>query len=99
MMVDCGSGRAVNISSAVVSAFPRCAEEVRQTLSALPGVEVHAVSAEGSIVITLECSGDQEATAAFETVRQTTGVLSAALVFMQTEQDPNQEICDEIDAT
>ena len=98
-MTDCASGREVNISSAVVSAFPGCAEAVRQTLIALPGIEVHAVSAEGRIVVTLECSSDQGAAEVFETVRQTTGVLSTMLVFTQTEQDPNQEICHEPDAT
>jgi len=98
-MTGIGPGAAVNISSVVVNPHPGWGWAVRMTLEEMAGVEVHAVSSDGRILITLECPGDGEAAEAFEAVRRTTGVLSAALVYMHTEENPNQEICDEIDAS
>ena len=89
----------MNISSAVVNISPGCGWVVRLALQHLPSVEVHAVSADGKFVITFECTDDGAAADMFEAVQRMDGVLSAALVFSQTEEDPNQEICDETDAT
>ena len=89
----------MNISSVIVDPLPGRVHAVEQALQRLPGVQVHAVSPQDRIVITLECGSDREAVEAFETVRAMDGVLAAALVYAQTEQDPNGSLSDETDAT
>ncbi len=89
----------MNISSVIVDPLPGRVHAVEQALQRLPGVEVHAVSPRNRIVITLECGSEREAVEAFEAVRATEGVLSASLVYTQTEQDPNRSIFDEADPT
>ena len=89
----------MNISSALVSPVPGCGWVLRLALEELPGVEVHAVSPEGKLVITLEGGDDQASADAFETVQRLDGVLCAALIYTHTEMDPNEEIGDETDAT
>ncbi|MEW6690749.1 MAG: chaperone NapD, partial [Pseudomonadota bacterium] len=43
-----------NISGVVLRARPENVAAVRESLAALPGVEVHAASEDGRIVVTLE---------------------------------------------
>jgi nitrate reductase NapD len=89
----------MNISGVIVDPLPGRVHAVERALRRLPGVEVHAVSPQDRIVITLECASHREAVQAFESVRAMDGVLSAALVYAHTEQDPNRSISDEADAT
>ncbi len=89
----------MNISGVIVDPLPGRVHAVQRALQRLPGVEVHAVSPEDRIVITLECGSDREAAEAFEVVRALDGVLSAALVYARTEQNPNRSISDGADAT
>lgn len=88
----------MNISSVIVHARPGHAEEVRARLLEIDGVEVHAVSAEGKMVVTIETPTDGETTETFETISRTDDVLSVSMVFHQSESDPDKEICNETDA-
>ena len=88
----------MNISSAIVHALPELSESVRARIEAQAGMEVHGVSPEGRLIVTIERSNDREAADAFEVLRQMDGVLSAMLTYTQTETDPYEEICDETDA-
>jgi len=82
----------VNISSVIVHAQPGFAAEVQSALAAIAGVEVHAVSDEGKLIITIESPGDRETTDAFEAISQMAHVMSASMVYHQTESDPESEI-------
>ncbi len=82
----------MNISSAIVHAKPGAAGLVRTGLGALEGVEVHAVSDEGKLIVTIEAGDDRITTATFESIGQMAGVLSVALVYHQTESDPETYI-------
>ncbi|HXK29251.1 MAG TPA: chaperone NapD, partial [Candidatus Binatia bacterium] len=44
----------MNISSLLIHAQPQRAEHVRAQLEQLPGVEVHAVTEEGRLIVTVE---------------------------------------------
>ena len=44
----------MNISGVLVHTHPEQAESVREQLVEIPGVEVHAISPEGRIVVTVE---------------------------------------------
>ncbi len=82
----------MNISSAIVHAKPGTAAAVRVALETLPGVEVHAVSDEGKIIVTLESDDDRDTTTTFGTIGQIAGVLSVAMVYHQVEADPESYI-------
>lgn len=82
----------MNISSIIVYPGPGLAEAVRVRLVAQPGVEVHAVGEDGRMIITVEADGDGAMIAAFEAVNKTEGVLSAAMVYHQTEANPDADI-------
>ncbi len=85
-------GYEVNISSAIVYAQPGTEPSLRTHLSALPGVEVHAASADGKIVITLESESERSAVDQYEAIGRHEGVLNVAMVYQQNESHPDQEI-------
>lgn len=78
----------MNISSVIVIPHPDRVESVRRLLHEIDGVEVHAVSPEGKIVVTLETEDDRGTSHIFNFVSHLDGVLSAAMVFHQNESDP-----------
>jgi nitrate reductase NapD len=82
----------VNISSAIVHARPGHAEVVRDALAAIAGVDIHAVSAEGKLIVTIESPGDRETADTFEAISQMDHVLSTSMVYHQTEAEPETEI-------
>ncbi|MCC7487813.1 MAG: chaperone NapD [Burkholderiales bacterium] len=75
----------VNISGILVAAQPGQIESLRARLATLAGVEVHAVSPEGRMVVTVERAADRDMTAAFDDISRLPGVLSAALVYHHDE--------------
>jgi nitrate reductase NapD len=83
----------MNISSLVVHVRPECAAAAQQALRALPGVEIHAASADGRLVVTVEADSDGHASQIHDRIAATPGVMSAALVYHQFEPDPDQESC------
>jgi len=77
----------MNISGIVVHASPDKIDMVRPQLEKIPGVEVHAASAEGKMVVTIEKPGDREITDIFDEIGKTSGVLSTAMVYHHFEPD------------
>jgi nitrate reductase NapD len=69
----------------LVHARPDALERVRATIDALVGVDVHAASREGKIVVTLECASEAGIVERLAAIREVPGVLSAVLVFHQVE--------------
>lgn len=82
----------MNISSVVVHARDGHLANVQNLLKHQSGIEVHAASPEGKLIITIETESDRETIAAYERLEQTEGVLSAAMVYHQVESEPDQEI-------
>ena len=85
-------GHVMNISSAIVHARPGAVAIVQAGLAALEGVEVHAVSPEGKLIVTIETEDDGSNVATYERIGQLDGVMSAAMVYHQTESEPDKEI-------
>ena len=77
------------ISSAVVQAHPENMEAVKGRLESLDGVEVHATTEKGQMVITLEHETSGEAADAFTKIQLLEGALSASLIFNQNESEPD----------
>ncbi len=82
----------LDVSGIVVHAAPGSAERLREALESIAGATVHAVSAEGKIVVTLESDSEEGAMRLFERVRALPGAESVAMVFHQVETDPDEEL-------
>ncbi len=89
-----GAGAELHIASLVVHAAPAQVLRVRQALAALPAAEVHAHSAAGKLVLTLEAPTGRAMSAHIDAIQQTEGVLSAVLVYQCADslQTMNEEI-------
>lgn len=85
-------GGVLNISSVIVHARPGAAEAVLARLATVAGLEIHAVSDEGKIIVTIESVDDATMVRAFETVSTLDDVMSASMVYHQTESDPEMDI-------
>lgn len=75
----------MNITGIVVNASPGCAEAVEHALAGIGGVEVHAVTPEGRMVVTVERRDDREVKEAFDAIGRVGGVLSTALIYHHDE--------------
>ena len=82
----------MNISSAIVYAKPMQEATLRTQLCALDGVEVHASTDDGKLIVTLECADDLLAIDTYKAIEHLSGVLSVAMIFQQTESNPDQEL-------
>lgn len=83
--------KAMNISSVLVNARPNLMNQVQGGLMALSGVEVHAATEEGRLIVTIEADSDQAVANMFEVINHLPGVLSASMVYHQYESDPDEE--------
>ncbi|MCG8558756.1 MAG: chaperone NapD [Hyphomicrobiales bacterium] len=77
----------MTIAGLVVHALPRDHGKVRETLAELPGVEVHNVTEDGRLVVTVEDVDGTDPGAVVLDIHKIAGVLSAALVFHHFEDD------------
>lgn len=75
----------IHICSLVVHALPSKVQAVREAIGDLDGTEIHAVTADGRMVITLETKSDIDFLMGFAEIEQLHGVISTALVFHQVE--------------
>lgn len=82
----------MNISGIVVHASPGKIDRVRAQLEKIPGVEVHAASTEGKMVVTIEKPDDREITEIFDEIGKTSGVLSTAMVYHHFEPDAENAV-------
>jgi len=66
----------------------------------MPGAKVHAVHAQGKVVVSLEAPDMLEIRASMDRMRGLAGVLTASLVYQHSEplEVMNEEVRDETDA-
>jgi nitrate reductase NapD len=79
------TSEALNIGGLVVSTRPENVGRVTARLTDLPGVEVHAASAHGRLVVTVDLPGEGDIAAALHNIRDTDGVLAASVVYSHIE--------------
>ncbi|MDP2825681.1 MAG: chaperone NapD [Sulfuritalea sp.] len=82
----------MNISSAIIHAQPGHVAVVEAGLATLAGVEVHGISPEGKMIVTIETEDDGSNAATYQLIGQLDGVMSAAMVYHQTESEPDREV-------
>ena len=71
----------MSIASLVLHSRPEDAERLRIAATALEGVEVHAVSDDGKLVVTVDRPADGETGAVIQSLNDLDGVLSASLIY------------------
>jgi nitrate reductase NapD len=82
----------MNISSAIVHAHAANATAVQSRLTALAGVEVHGISPEGKLIVTIESIDDDSTLDTYTRIGQLEGVLAVAMIYNQSESEPEKEI-------
>ena len=82
----------MNISSAIVYAKSDREPDLRKQLLQVQGVEVHASTEDGKIIVTIEAENDRDAIDTYEAIGRLDGVLNVAMNFQQTESHPDQEL-------
>lgn len=75
----------MNICGALIHARSQHSAAVRDRLQALPGVEVHAISPNGRMVVTVEDVGSVSAADSLIECQNIAGVLSTALVYQYND--------------
>jgi len=85
-------GSSLHISSIVVHVYPARLAPVRGAVDEMPGLETHAATDDGKLVVTIEAPSEGESVVLMDNVRALPGVLAVAMVFHQCETDPDEEI-------
>lgn len=75
----------VHIAGVVVFTLPDASDRIKSRISSLPAAEVHATSADGKLIITLETDGTKRTIAYMDAIRALPGVLEVALVYQHAE--------------
>jgi nitrate reductase NapD len=71
----------MNITGVIVRAWPEHLAAVQAQLQVLPGVEIHAVTADGRLVVTVEDANDRRLADRIMSFNDMQGVLSAAMIY------------------
>jgi len=71
----------MNISSIVVHARPQDSSDLLGKLASIPGVDVHAATDDGRIILTIEDTPDTAPAETLMNVQNMQGVLNAALIY------------------
>ena len=75
-----------SVCGLLVHVRPEKAQEVAEKLKQFASVEVHAVSAEGKLVVTIEEEDNQQLILdRIETINNTEGVINTSLVYNENE--------------
>jgi len=92
-----GSPDEWHIAGVVVHAIADQVEQVSQAIGLMAGAEVHAASAAGKLVVTLEAPSSRSISAHLEHLQRLAGVLAATLVYQHCEDmaSMEEEISDE----
>jgi nitrate reductase NapD len=86
----------LHIASLVVHSTPQRLGSVAEVIAALPGAVVHASSAMGKLVVTLEVPTAETMSQQVSTIQHIDGVLSAVLVYQCADSldAMNEEVAD-----
>ena len=77
----------MHIAGVLVQTRPEHIPQVQVRLGTVAGLEVHAVSPDGRIVVTVEGDGRKSVADALYSLNAMEGVLSACLVYENSESD------------
>jgi len=81
----------MNISGVLVHAKPDQVDQVEKQLTAIPGVEVHTVTENGRLVVTVEQDFEKMIADTVLNIHNCEGVLSAAMVYQYGDDDTDEQ--------
>ncbi len=98
---DAGSASEFHVAGIVVYAEPSLRDSIIQAIGMLPAAQVHAVTQDARLVVTLEASESARVVDQLDAIQALPGVYSAALVYQHHEDidSLNEEIVDEADSS
>ena len=79
----------MNISGVLVHANPEKLDQVNEQLLAMPGVEIHAATDDGRLVVTIENDDDKVIVDTVMNLHQHDGIISAVMVYQYSNDDEN----------
>ncbi|MFV0336464.1 MAG: chaperone NapD [Tropicimonas sp.] len=82
----------MNICGCLVHSMPARADSVRDALSAMGGVEVHAQTEDGRFVVVVEDTGEARASDIIMEMHQIPGVVSLTLTYHHFEDLGGEDI-------
>ena len=87
----------LHIAGVLVQARPAELQKIGESIAHITNAKVHAVNAEGKLVVTLEAADTLAIRACLEHMRGLPGVLTASLVYQHSESlaAMNEEVTDE----
>ena len=87
----------LHIAGVLVHARPAELQQIAESIADIASAKVHAVHAEGKLVVTLEAADTLAIRACLEHMRGLPGVLTASLVYQHGEslESMNEEVTDE----
>jgi nitrate reductase NapD len=77
----------MNISSAIMYIAPERLDEACEAILLMPGVEIHARSHEGKVVVTLEDDDTNSAADKYVALHGVPGVASVAMVYQYSDDE------------
>ena len=83
----------MSISGIIVHVRPDAAAATSEYIQRLDGVEVHATTEDGRLVVTVDQPDDHKAADTFVELRNVDGVLNTSLVYNYFEQSPAEKEC------
>ncbi len=75
----------MNLASLVVHTRPGDREQIAGQLLGLPGVEIHAATDDGRLVVTVDNDASQATADTLQAIHETRGVISAAVTFQYSD--------------
>lgn len=81
----------MNIAGVLIHAYPKFIQKVSDQLLKISGVEVHAATDEGKIVVTAENDNDRALADTVMKFQDLDGVLSASMIYHHYECDPSEQ--------
>lgn len=76
----------ISICGVMAQALPEKMDDVKSLLLEIPGLEIHAVSNDGKMVITVESDNYKDTGRHISTLQKVKGVLSASMIYQHTEE-------------
>lgn len=77
--------REAHVAGLIVHAYPEATERVARRIERMRGACVHATSADGKLVVTIEAASSSSVANAMSRIQTLAGVLAAVLVYQHSE--------------
>ena len=81
----------MNLASLVVHTLPQDRERISGLLLGLSGLEIHAATDDGRLVVTVDNDSSQATADTLQAIHETRGVISAAVTFQYSDDSETND--------